>query len=79
MSIFKKKTTKKEDPVEAKFDAMMALIKDLPRADYNRFKDAMDLGWNAYNKIRNVQTIDEKATEEISATEKMLELLESDK
>lgn len=78
MGIFRKKVHNEKDPVEAKFDAMMALIKDLPRTDYNRLKDAMDLGWNAYNKIRNVQTIDEKATEEISASEKTLELLEGE-
>ena len=53
------------DPTEEKFDAMMSLIKDLPRADYNKLKDAMDMGYNAYQKVRNVKTADEKETGDI--------------
>lgn len=45
---------------EQRFDAMMDLIKDLPKKDYNNLKDAMDLGYNAYQKVRGVQTFDEK-------------------
>lgn len=47
------------DPVEARFDDMMDLIKDLPRADYNRLKEAMDLGYKAYQKVRNIKTDDD--------------------
>lgn len=68
--MFKKK--KAEDPVEMRFDAMMELIKDLPRADYNRLKDAMDLGYNAYQKVRNVKTADEKEVQDILNAEKIL-------
>ena len=73
----KKKYKNGEDPVEQKFDAMMSLIKDLPRADYNRLCDAMDMAYNAYQKVRNVKTIDEKAVEDISDTEKELNLIET--
>ncbi len=66
-----------EDPVEQKFDTMMNLIKDLPRADYNRLKDAMDLAYNAYQKVRNVQTIDEKELADVTETEKELNLIET--
>lgn len=56
--------------VEQRFDTMMGLIKDLPRAEYNRLKDAMDLGYQSYQKIKNVQTdeeiIDKKITKENS-------------
>lgn len=31
-----------EDPVEQRFDAMMELIKDLPKTDYNRLKDGIE-------------------------------------
>lgn len=48
-----------DDPVEVRFDAMMDLIKDLPRADYNRLKEAMDLGYKAYQKVRNIKTEDD--------------------
>ena len=69
--MFKKKKPV-EDPVEMRFDAMMELIKDLPRADYNRLKDAMDLGYNAYQKVRNVKTADQKEVQDILNAEKIL-------
>jgi hypothetical protein len=47
-----------EDPAENRFDAMMDLVKDLSRKDYNRLKEAMDLGYNAYQKVRNIDTDD---------------------
>lgn len=73
MSLFRKrKQYKVEDPSEQRFDAMMELIKDLPKSDYNRLKDAMDLGWSAYQKVRNVKTADEKENEEILNAEKQI-------
>lgn len=60
------------DPVEQRFDSMMELIKDLPRADYNRLKDAMDLGYSAYQKVKNVKTVDEKEVADILSAEKVL-------
>lgn len=61
-----------EDPVELRFDAMMVLIKDLPKADYNRLKKAMDLGWQSYQTVRNVKTEDEKENGDIIEAEKVL-------
>ena len=77
MSVFKKRTVVDlrelaRDPWEQRFDSMMELIKDLPKADYNRLKDAMDLGYNAYQKVRNVKTTDEKDNEDIMDAEKQL-------
>lgn len=69
LGIKRKKWT---DPVETRFDSMMKLIKDLPKADYNRLKDAMDLGYNAYQKVRNVKTADEKEVEDITNVERIL-------
>lgn len=71
MKIFKKKHIVK-DPVEQRFDAMMELIKDLPRADYNRLKKAMDLGWQSYQTVRNVKTDDEKEFQDINSAELIL-------
>ena len=68
-----RKKTISENLVELRFDAMMELIKDLPKSDYNRLKDAMDLGWNAYQKVRNVKTIEEKENVDISDAELQLE------
>ena len=70
--MFKRKKHIVEDPVEQRFDSMMELIKDLPKADYNRLKDAMDLGYNAYQKVRNVRTADEKEIADILNAEKVL-------
>ena len=70
--MFRKKKHIVEDPVEQRFDSMMELIKDLPRGDYNRLKDAMDLGYNAYQKVKNVKTVDEKENGDILSAEKVL-------
>ena len=70
--MFRKKKHIVEDPVEQRFDAMMELIKDLPKADYNRLKGAMDLGYSAYQKVRNVKTADEKEVEDILSAERIL-------
>lgn len=68
MSWFKKKKQGplffEEDPAEERFDAMMDLVKDLSRKDYNRLKDAMDLGYNAYQKVKNIDADDSLTTPE---------------
>ena len=71
--MFKRKTRLTVDPSEERFDSMMELIKDLPRPDYNRLKDAMDLGYNAYQKVKNVKTNDEKELADIVSAEVALE------
>lgn len=71
LKIFKRKKVY-EDPAELRFDAMMELIKDLPKADYNRLKKAMDLGWQSYQTVRNVKTDDEKENSDILEAEKVL-------
>lgn len=71
--LFRKRKNKQvHDPVEQRFDAMMELIKDLPKSDYNRLKDAMDLGYSAYQKVKNVKTADEKEIADILNSEKIL-------
>lgn len=70
--LFKKRQTNYEDPAELRFDAMMELIKDLPKADYNRLKKAMDLGWQSYQTVRNVKTDDEKEYSDINEAERQL-------
>ena len=70
--IFKRKKRILESVAEQRFDAMMQLIKDLPKADYTRLKEAMDLGYNAYQKVKNVKTIDEKELDDIDEIEKSI-------
>lgn len=69
--LFKRKPVL-ESVAEQRFDDMMALIKDLSRADYNRLRDAMDLGYNAYQKVKNVKTDEEKELEDIDDIDKSL-------
>lgn len=60
MGIFRKKKHSQffeEDVIDGRFDQMMDLVKDLSRRDYNRLKEAMDLGYNAYQKVRNIDAI----------------------
>lgn len=71
--IFKRKRKQVlESVAEQRFDAMMDLIKDLSRADYNRLLAAMDLGYNAYQKVKNVKTEEEKELEDIDEIEKSM-------
>lgn len=72
MRLFRKKA-KYEDPSEVRFDAMMDLVKDLSRSDYNRLKKAMDLGWQSYQTVRNVKTDDEKEISDIYDAERILQ------
>ena len=71
--LFKKKRQVLEGISEQRFDDMMSLIKDLPKADYARLKEAMDLGYNAYQKVKNVKTKEEKMVEDIEKVEEDLE------
>lgn len=70
--IFRRKKPVLESVAEQRFDDMMALVKNLSRADYNRLKDAMELGYNAYQKVKNVKTDEEKELEDIDEIEKAI-------
>lgn len=58
---------------EQRFDDMMALIKDLPRRDYAQLKQAMDLSYEAYQKIKVVRTEEEKEYSDIDDIENSME------
>lgn len=72
MKFFRKKKYTYVDPVEQTFNVMIKLIKDLPRADYNRLKKAMDLGWQSYQTVRNVKTDDERDNADIDESDRIL-------
>lgn len=57
--MFRRKITAVQDPAEARFEAMMTLVKDLSPKDYKRLKKAMDSGYEAYNTVRNIETFDD--------------------
>lgn len=78
--IFKRKKNieKANDPTEERFDEMMNLVKHLSRADYNRLREAMDLGYNAYQKVKNVKTAEEKELAGIDESDRSLERVIAD-
>lgn len=75
MAFFKKR--KIADRVEARFQQAVGLVKDLDKKEFNRMMDGIKLAWEAYDKIRKVQTVDEKEVAEITSTEKELEFIDS--
>ena len=75
MAIFGKKR-QIEDKVEARFQQAVSLIKDLDRPEFNRLIDGLKLTWEGYNRIRRVQTTDEKEDAERAKTEKELDYIE---
>lgn len=74
MKIFR--CNKEIDPIEERFQAVVELVKDLPRSDYNRLKESMDLAYSAYEKMRKVQTVEEKAIEKEAKANADIETIE---
>lgn len=68
----KRKKQRLESVAEQRFDDMMDLIKDLPKRDYEKLKEAMDLGYSAYQKVKNVKSEDEKEFEDINQIDKVM-------
>lgn len=64
------------DKVEQRFQQAVNLVKDLDKREFNRLIDGIELAWQSYNKIRQVQTVDEKEMADIAEVEKELEYKE---
>lgn len=75
MALFRKKK-KVADKVEARFQQAVGLIRDLDRREFNRLIDGLKLTWEGYNRIRAVQTNEDKEVAEIEKTEKTLDYIE---
>lgn len=71
MKFIKKK--KHADRVETRFQQGLVLVKDLDKKEFNRFIDGLTLAWQGYDRIRRVQTIDEKENSDVDEAEKFLE------
>ena len=65
-----------QDKVEQRFQQAVNLVKDLDKREFNRLIDGIELAWQSYNKIRQVQTVDEKEMADITEVEKELEYKE---
>ena len=73
MKLFKKHTTQTISSSEPKLNTIIELVKDLPRADYNRLREGMELIYNGYQKIKNAKTSDENELGDIDIMESVLE------
>lgn len=71
--LFKKTKTQPITSSEAKLNTIIDLIKDLPRPDYNRLREGMELIYNGYQKIKNAKTNDEKELGDIETMERLIE------
>lgn len=67
MALFKKR--KVDYGVEERFQKAVDLFKDLDRREFKRLLEGLELAWEGYNKIRQVQTNDEKESAEIAEVE----------
>ena len=74
MKLFKKHTTQTIPSSKAKLNTIIELVKDLPRADYNRLREGMELIYNGYQKIKNAKTLDEKEISDIESIGSILEV-----
>ena len=73
MKMFGKKEKRLLTSSESKLNIIIDLIKDLPRSDYNRLRDGMDLIYNGYQKIKNTKTNNEKEVSEVENIETIIE------
>ena len=67
--VFRKKK-RIEDKVEARFQQAVSLIRDLDRPEFNRLIDGLKLTWEGYNRIRKIQTTEEKESAPLLEVEK---------
>lgn len=75
MKLFKKK--RREAKIEERFQQAVNLFKDLDKREFNRLMEGLKLAWEGYNKIRQVQSVEEKEMADISAVNKELEFIDS--
>lgn len=71
--LFKKTKPQPIPSSESKLNTIIDLVKDLPRPDYNRLREGMELIYNGYQKIKNAKTTDEKEFGDIDAMERIME------
>lgn len=78
MRLFRRKKHRGEttDYIEVRFQTAVDLIKDLDKKEFNRFIDGLTLTWQGYDKIRQVQSREEKEMEQVTQAEHKLDLIE---
>lgn len=78
MRMFRRKKRRSEstDIFEVRFQTAVDLIKDLDKKEFNRFIDGLTLTWQGYDKIRQVQSREEKEMEQVTQAERKLDFIE---
>lgn len=66
------------DPTEARLWAVVNLIKDLPRKDFNRLRRAMDKIYDGIEDVRVVRTDDERELEDVNKTDRLLDKIKEE-
>lgn len=64
------------DKVEARFQQAVGLVKDLDKREFKRFVEGLQLTWEGYDRMRRVQTTEEKETAPISELEREMDYKE---
>lgn len=75
MALFRREKVK--DKVEARFQQAVDLFKDLDKREFKRLIEGIELTWEGYNKIRQVQTTDEKECADVAKIERELDFKET--
>ena len=77
MRLFKhKRKASSSDRIEERFQQAVDLFKDLDKREFNRLMEGIKLTWEGYNKIRQVQSVEEKEMADINEANKELEFIE---
>ncbi len=66
--LFRKKEDKNwsfVDPTEERFQKLVNLVWDLDKKEFNKLMEALKFVWQGYDKIRTVQTNEEKEAEAV--------------
>lgn len=74
--MFKKR---KITDAETKFNLILDVVKDLDKTEFKRFVDSVTLAWQGYDKLLRVQTREEKETKDITKTEIVADMIETQK
>ena len=69
---FHKRKKYTDDKVELRFQDGINAVKDLDKKEFKRYIEGLTLAWQGYDRIRKVQTIDEKESAPIDETEAYL-------
>ena len=73
MNWFSRKKKQSTDRVEARFQTVVDLIRDLDKKELNRLIEGVQLVWQGYNKVGQAKSAEEKENSDIDEAEKVLE------